>query len=197
MHPVQMSKKVVTGNRHSKDCMARHRHHYLSHLVRKCRRSKSPQIARTEWTPDPSFGFGLECETTAQNVSMEWLMVWTADGRPLPAVTRTLQYAADIASCRVGQKLSAKPLRHRWKLDILRRRAAMTRAFLPNPSARAEWLLAGLRDRATGSEHPRSMEETTKTQTETGTDTTAPDDENEDIASFTSQQTTAIQTSNL
>ena len=32
---------------------------------------------------------------------------------------------------------------------------------------------------------------------DTGTDTTAPDDNNDDIASFTSQQTTAILTYNL
>ena len=35
-------------------------------------------------------------------------LVWTADGRPHPAVTATLQYAADIASSRNGQHLSAK-----------------------------------------------------------------------------------------
>ena len=32
---------------------------------------------------------------------------------------------------------------------------------------------------------------------DTGTDTTIPDDDNEDIASFTSQQTTALKFSNL
>ena len=31
---------------------------------------------------------------------------------------------------------------------VLRRRAAKARAFLPNPSARAEWLFAGIIDRA-------------------------------------------------
>ena len=57
-------------------------------------------------------------------------LVWTADGRPRPAVTRTLQYAADIASTRNGQHLSAKSLPRRWKHEIqialLRRRAAMS-----------------------------------------------------------------------
>ena len=43
-------------------------------------------------------------------------LVWTADGRPHPAVTRTLQYAADIASRRNRQHLSAKSLHRRWKL---------------------------------------------------------------------------------
>ena len=32
-------------------------------------------------------------------------LVWTADGRPHPAATRTLQYAADIASSRNGQQM--------------------------------------------------------------------------------------------
>ena len=73
-------------------------------------------------------------------------------GGPHPAVTRTLQCAADIASSRNGQQMSAKSLQSRWKHEIqialLRRRAAMTRAVLPNPSARAEWLFAGIIDRA-------------------------------------------------
>ena len=68
-------------------------------------------------------------------------LIWTADGRPHPAVTRTLQYAADIASSQNGQQMSAKSLQRRWKHEIqiafLRQRAAMTRAVLPNPSARA------------------------------------------------------------
>ena len=59
-------------------------------------------------------------------------LVW----RPHAAVTRTLQYAADIASSRNGQHLSAKSLHRRWKHEIqialLRRRAAMARAVLPD-----------------------------------------------------------------
>ena len=34
-------------------------------------------------------------------------VVWTADGRPHPAVTRTLQYPTDIASSQNGQHLSS------------------------------------------------------------------------------------------
>ena len=68
------------------------------------------------------------------------------------AVTRTLQCAADIASSRTGQQMSAKSLQRRWKHEVqialLRRRAAMTRAVLPNPSARAEWFFAGIIDGA-------------------------------------------------
>ena len=79
-------------------------------------------------------------------------LVWTADVRPHPAVTRTLQYAADIASSQSGQHLSAKSLHRVWKHEIqialLRRKAGMARAVHPNPSARAEWLLAGIIDRA-------------------------------------------------
>ena len=76
----------------------------------------------------------------------------TADGWPHPAVTRTLQHAADIASSRNGQHLSAKSLHRAWKHEIqialLRRRAAMARAVLPNLSAWAEWLFAGIIDGA-------------------------------------------------
>ena len=46
------------------------------------------------------------------------LLVWTAHVRPHPAVTRTLQYAADIASSRNGQHISAKSLQRRWKHEI-------------------------------------------------------------------------------
>ena len=69
-----------------------------------------------------------------------------------PAVTRPLQCAADIASSRNDQQMSAKSLQRRWKNEIqialLHRRAAVTRAVLPNPSARAERLLAGIIDGA-------------------------------------------------
>ena len=39
-------------------------------------------------------------------------LIWTADGRPHPVVTRTMQYAADIAACRNGQQMSAKFFQH-------------------------------------------------------------------------------------
>ena len=42
-------------------------------------------------------------------------LIWTAEGPPHPAVMRTLQYAADIASCRNGQQMSAESLQCRWK----------------------------------------------------------------------------------
>ena len=78
--------------------------------------------------------------------------VWTADGRPHLAVTRTLQYGVDIASSRNGLHQSAKSLHRKWKYEIqialLQRRAAMARAVLPNSSARAERLFAGIIDRA-------------------------------------------------
>ena len=90
-------------------------------------------------------------ESRQQNIHYRPL-VWTADGWPHPAVTRTRQYATDIASSRNVQHMSAKSLHRRWKHEIqvalLRRRAAMARAVLPNPSARAVWLFAGIIDRA-------------------------------------------------
>ena len=74
------------------------------------------------------------------------------DGRPHPAVTRILQHAADIASSRNGQQMSAKSLHrrlnHEFLIALRRRRAAIARAVLPNPSARAERLFAGIIDRA-------------------------------------------------
>ena len=81
-------------------------------------------------------------------------LVWTADGRPHPAVTRTLQFAAQIAVTRNGQQTSAAALVGRWKheiqIAILRRIAAMTRAVLPRSSAKQLWLLSGQPDRAEG-----------------------------------------------
>ena len=74
-------------------------------------------------------------------------LIWTADGRPHPAVVRTLRHAADIAVTRNGQQASASQLVSRWKhsiqIAILRRRAAMMRAVLPAQTVREQWLLAG------------------------------------------------------
>ena len=126
-------------------------------------------------------------------------LVWTAHGRPHPAFTRTLQHAADIASNRKGQQMSAKSLQRRRKHEIqialLRRRAAMTRAVLPNPSARAEWLFAGIIDRALhhwdhvltlgggNGDHDHADSET---------DTAMPDDD-DDVASLASQPSESLQ----
>ena len=125
--------------------------------------------------------------------------VWTADGRPHAAVTRSLQYSPVVASCRNGQQTSAKAFQHRWKFEIqialLRRGATMTRAVLPDASVREQWPLTRLMDRATSHwirAPPLDGEE--NEGSDNGTDTTAPDDDNDDIASCTSQQTTAIHT---
>ena len=45
-------------------------------------------------------------------------LVWTADGRPHPAVTGIMQCAAHIASSRNGQQMSATSLQHRWNHEI-------------------------------------------------------------------------------
>ena len=108
-------------------------------------------------------------------------LVWTADGRAHPTVTRTLQYAADIAACRNGLQMSAKALQHRWKHEIqiaLLRRAVMTRADLPDISARERWLLAGLTDTA-ASHWVRTppLDGGDDEHAGTGTGTTAPDDD--------------------
>ena len=46
------------------------------------------------------------------------------------------------------RQMSPKSLHRRWKHEIQIARAATARAVLPNPSARAEWLFAGIIDRA-------------------------------------------------
>ena len=62
----------------------------------------------------------------------------------------------------------------------------MTRAVLPNTSAREEWLLGSLIDRGTGHQiRAPPLNRGDDDDADTGTDTPAPDDDNEDIASFT------------
>ena len=89
-------------------------------------------------------------ELSAAGISFRPL-VWTADGCPHPAVTRTLQFAAQIATTRNNQQASASLLVARWKheiqIAILRRRAAMARAVLPKATAQQLWMLSGLVDR--------------------------------------------------
>jgi hypothetical protein len=72
-------------------------------------------------------------------------MVWTSEGRPHPAVTRTLRFAAGVAARRAGSEATA--LLSRWKhevqIAIQRRRAAMARAVLPRATPQELWLLTG------------------------------------------------------
>ena len=81
-------------------------------------------------------------------------LIWSADGRPHAAVTRTLRFAAGCAATRGGQQAAASELTSRWKheiqIAILRRRAAMTRAVLPRWSVRSQFLLTGQVDRDAG-----------------------------------------------
>ena len=78
-------------------------------------------------------------------------LVWTADGRPHAAVTRTLRYAAGIAASRNSQGSTPGAILSRWKheiqIAILRRRGAMARAVLPKPSSHEHWLLTGRAER--------------------------------------------------
>ena len=126
----------------------------------------------------------------------------TADGRPHTAVTRTLQYA-DIASSRNGQQMLAKSLQRRWKHEIqialLRRRAAMARAVLPNPSARAEWVPNGISGRALhhwGHVPPLDGGPGDHDHADSETDTAMPEDD-DDIASLTSCSFESLQPSSL
>ena len=79
-------------------------------------------------------------------------LVWTADGRPHPAATRTLRFAADLAARKGNGTTRAKMIAERWKHEIsvaiARRRAAMARAVLPRLGKSQKWLLAGQSDEA-------------------------------------------------
>ena len=74
--------------------------------------------------------------------------VWTADGIPHPAATRTLRYAAELVSSRHGGLPEVPAILRRWKQDItvtiMRRLAVMARAVIPGPTAHADWLLTGV-----------------------------------------------------
>ena len=78
-------------------------------------------------------------------------MVWTADGRPHAAVTRTLKFAAEVASTRGNSRLPAASILSRWRHEImvaiLRRRAAICRGVMPRVTPQDEWLLTGKADR--------------------------------------------------
>ena len=128
-------------------------------------------------------------------------LVWTADGRPHQSHEPwSMQQTSRRAA--VVQQISTTSLQHRWKHEVqvalLRRRAAMTRAVLPNTSVKEQWLLAGVIDRATshGIRAPPLVGREDE-DTDIGTYTAVPDADHDDIASFISQQTTAIDTPNL
>ena len=73
-------------------------------------------------------------------------LVWSADGRPHPAVTRTMRFAAERAASH-GGGVRAGDLLGRWKhevmIAILRRRAAMARSVRPGASSWEDWLRTG------------------------------------------------------
>ena len=76
-------------------------------------------------------------------------LIWTADGRPHPAVTRTMRYAAERAVARGGRTTMVEAYLRRWNheisIAILRRRAAMTRAVLPQLAPAARRFVTGER----------------------------------------------------
>ena len=79
--------------------------------------------------------------------------------------------------CSMPQR-SANVGKHEIQTALHRRRAAMTRAVLPKP-ARAEWLLAGIIDRALSHwvRAPPLVGRDDDGNADTGPDTTAPDDD--------------------
>ena len=74
-------------------------------------------------------------------------LVWTSNGRPHPAVTRTLRFVAQQAANRTEEQTEAAQMlgrcRHEIQIAICRRRAAMTRAVLPRLGSTAAALLTG------------------------------------------------------
>ena len=73
-------------------------------------------------------------------------LIWSSDGRPHPAVSRTLKFAAESAARKRGG-VSVPNLLRRWRheiqIAILRRRAAMLRAMQPKVGAKEAWLRTG------------------------------------------------------
>ena len=74
-------------------------------------------------------------------------LVWTADGRPHLAVTRSLRFAVERVAQKGSGTASCKEILGRWQHEIAvaiaRRRAAMARAVLPQRSAHEQWLVSG------------------------------------------------------
>ena len=98
-------------------------------------------------------------------------LVWTAVGRPHPAVTRTVHHAADMAACWNGQQMSATALKHRWKHEVQIALFWRRVAFLSMTSAREQWMLRGLVDKqqptGRGLTRPKEAEMTMLTKTRT------------------------------
>ena len=76
-------------------------------------------------------------------------MIWTADGRPHPAVVRTLRFAAQSASMKYGKGYTPNELlqkkkggKHEFTVAILRRRAAR-QSYVPRRNARSQMVLRG------------------------------------------------------
>ena len=115
----------------------------------------------------------------------------------------TLQYAADTVSSWNGQLMSAKSLQRRRKHEIqigLRgQRAPMTRAVLPNPWTRAEWLFAGIIDGALHHwDHVLPLDGGIgdDDHADSETDTAVPDDDDH-IAFLASQPSASLQASSF
>ena len=88
-------------------------------------------------------------------------MIWTADGRPHPAATRTLKFAGERLAMRDAGRRTAREAVARWEHEIAialaRRRAAMTRAVLPRLSRVERWLAHGRTEGKPNSDVRRKM----------------------------------------
>ena len=118
--------------------------------------------------------------------------------RTLPSLDHcSLQQISHPATTanRCRQNQFNKGEKNEIQIVLLRRRAAMTRAVLPNPSARAEWLLPGLTDRTLNhwARAPPLDGGDGNDDADTGTDSAIPDADEDDFASLTSEQSTSLQ----
>ena len=97
-------------------------------------------------------------------------LIWTADGRPHPAVRRTLKFAGERLAMQGGGHRSAAEAVRRWEheiaIAIARRRAAMTRAVLPKLRGAARWIASGVTEgKPTSANRQVSLEDDSDTET--------------------------------
>ena len=91
--------------------------------------------------------------------------------------------------------MSAESVQHKWKQRPPTKGSHDAGSLLTNSSTRAQWLLVGLIDRALSHwvRAPPLDGEDDDGVADTGTDTATPEDDHEEIASRTGQQSTSLQ----
>ena len=154
---------------------------------------KPPLIVKSHTADDKFQTIGFKASSVASPVLNSRLST-TPSSHPNPSI-RSRHRSVPQRSANVSQ-IPPAHVETRNPKSPPPTKGAMRRAILPHTSAKADWLLAGLIDRATSHYHPLDGKDDGD-DADTRTDTTAPDDDREDLASFTSQQNTALQFSNV